>query len=240
MTMSIANRLIAGFGIVIVLIVALGLYGLSQVGRVRDTTEQLVARDLTMIRQLTTIADGQNEMRADLEAALRTVLTRSATPRSLDTARAAWRQKVDATAAAISEAEASANEYNSTALSAERAQTWRRAAELLGQLSDELDELRSTGEAQYDAMGQGDVARALELEAGLDERRDNIVRLIATVRQVADEGVLQGQRRVAEVYDQSRLSTLLAIGLAIAVGVAVTFYSAPLDCGASADLHGLR
>lgn len=220
--MSIANRLIAGFGVVIALIVALGLYGLSQVGRVRDTTERLVSRDLTMIRQLGAIADGQNEMRARREAALRQLLARASTARGVEDAQSSWRQSLSETASAIAEAHALANEYNSTALSAERAETWRRAGELLGQMDTELAAIRTDGEQQFSAMRQNDIAAALEIEAGLAERRDSMVRQIAAVREVADAGVVQGRQRVVEVYEESRLSTLLAIAAAIAIGVFVT------------------
>lgn len=220
--MSISNRLIAGFGIIVALIIALGLYGLSQVGLVRDTTERLVSRDLTMIRQLSYISDGQNEMRASREGAVRAVLTRNATPRSLEDAQASWRQNLTTTTSAIAEAASLANEYNSTALSADRAETWRRAGDLLGQMNGEVEGLRTAGEAQFEAMRRGNAARAIELEGALDERRGNLVRLINAVREVADEGVVQGQRRVVETYNQSQLSTLIAIAIAIAVGIAIT------------------
>jgi methyl-accepting chemotaxis protein len=221
--MSIANRLIVGFGIVIALIVALGLYGLSQVGRVRDTTEALVSRDIAMLSQLSRISDGQNELSMRREAAVRDVLARRATPRSLEQSHSGWRQSLAATETAIAEGQALASEYASSALSAERAQTWRRAGELLTQMNTELGGLRSDGEEQFTALQQGNVPAALELEDALTQRRDGLVRLIGNVREVADEGVVQGRQRVGQVYDQSRLSTLIAIGIAIAVGVVVTF-----------------
>lgn len=221
--MSIANRLIAGFGVVIALIVALGLYSLSQVGLVRDTTERLVERDLTMIRQLGVIADGQNEMRARREAALRQVLARTATPRSLADAEDAWRQSLTETESAIAEAQSLANQYNSTALSADRAETWCRAGEMLGQLNTDITGIRTEGEQQFNVMRQGNVAAALEIETGLAARRDSVIRQIDAVRAVADAGIVQGRQRVAEVYNQSRFSTIAAIVLAIAIGVFVTF-----------------
>lgn len=221
--MSIANRLIVGFGIVIVLIVALGVYGLSQIGHVRDTTETLVARDVTVIRQLGVISDGQNEMRARSEGALRSLLARTATPRSLEGAEASWRQSLSQTTGAVAEARSLAEEYRANALSAERAQTWRRAGELLGRIESDIEALRGDAEQQFVAMRQNDIAAALAIEPSLSERREDIVRSITEVRQVADEGVSQGRARVLQVYDQSRLSTFIAIALAIAVGVIVTF-----------------
>lgn len=221
--MSISNRLIAGFGIVIALIVALGFYSLSQVGRVRDTTEALVARDIAMLSQLSEIADGQNELSMRRAAALRDALSRRATPRSLEDAQDGWRESLAATSGAIAEARSLADEYSASALSAERAQTWRRAGELLGQIDQQVDGLRTDGEQQFSALVRGDMAGALELEDQLSQRRDRMVGLIGEVRQVADEGVVQGRQRVVQVYDQSRFSTLIAIGLAIAVGVIVTF-----------------
>lgn len=221
--MSIANRLTVGFGIVIALIVALGLYSLSQVGLVRDTTERLVERDLTMIRQLGVISDGQNEMRARREAALRQVLSRTATPRGLEEARSAWRQSLAETVAAITEAQSLATQYNSTALSADRAETWRRAGEILGQMNVEIDGIRTDGEQQFAILREGNVAAALELEGSLATRRENMVQQTEAVRQVADGGIVQGRQMVVAVYDRSRFSTFIAIAIAIAIGVFVTF-----------------
>lgn len=221
--MSIANRLIAGFGVVIALIVALGLYSLSQVGRVRETTEALVARDIAMLSQLSRISDCQNDLSMRRQTAVRDVLARRSAPRSLEQAQEGWRQSVTNTSGAVSEAQSLATEYASTALSAERAQTWRRASELLTQMSTQLDGLRADGEEQFTALQQGDLPAALELEEELSQRRDGLVRLIGEVRQVADEGVVQGRQRVVQVYEQSQFSTIIAIVIAIAIGVFVTF-----------------
>ena len=44
--MSIANRILLGFVAVIVLVIALGAFGLSQIGEVRSETASIVNRDL--------------------------------------------------------------------------------------------------------------------------------------------------------------------------------------------------
>ena len=205
--MSIANRLIAGFGVVIALIVALGLYSLSQVGRVRDTTERLVSRDLTMIRQLGVISDGQNEMRATREAALRTMFTRTATPRSLEEAQIVWRRHLATTSTAIDEATSLAGEYNATALSAERAETWRRVGGLLTQVDGELGALQVSADEQFAALRRGDVAGALEVETQLSQRREAMAALVlaeAVLEKFGGDSVSETRRNFLSYMENLR------------------------------------
>ncbi len=52
MSLSIAHRILLGFGTVIVVMVALGLYAVTEIGAVRETTDLIVGRDIMMMRQL--------------------------------------------------------------------------------------------------------------------------------------------------------------------------------------------
>ena len=69
--MTISSRLFIGFGVIIALMVGLGLYGLGQVSRVRDTMDQVVSRDFAMISELNTIYEGQAEATAATQDAVR-------------------------------------------------------------------------------------------------------------------------------------------------------------------------
>ena len=53
--MSIANRILFGFVVLILMLAGLGWYGLSQLSLVRDTTDTIVTRDLAMMRQLDSV-----------------------------------------------------------------------------------------------------------------------------------------------------------------------------------------
>jgi methyl-accepting chemotaxis protein len=221
--MSIANRLIAGFTLVIVLMIVLGLYSLSQLGFVRDTTERLVSRDLTMIRELAIVAESQNDMRAFREDAVRNALTRSASARPLSEIEQDWNAALERTRQALRRADSLAQDYAASALSEDRAETWRRVGEQLDAVARELAGLSEESEAQFAALRRGDVAAALASENRLVGRRAEFGRLVDAVRQVADEGVAQGRERVLDVYNQSRLSTIAALMLAVLVGALTTY-----------------
>src|SRR4029453_12390138 len=77
-TISIANRILLGFAVIVALMIGLGLYALNQLDDVRQSTETIVARDLTMMRQIESIGDQQNTMRGVREEILSRFLLRSA------------------------------------------------------------------------------------------------------------------------------------------------------------------
>ena len=52
MTISIANRILLGFAVIVALMVGLGVYALNQLDDVRLSTETIVTRDLALMRQI--------------------------------------------------------------------------------------------------------------------------------------------------------------------------------------------
>ncbi|MFL4994483.1 MAG: methyl-accepting chemotaxis protein, partial [Microvirga sp.] len=60
MTISIANRILLGFAVIVALMVGLGVYALNQLDDVRQSTETIVTRDLALMRQIEDLGDLQN------------------------------------------------------------------------------------------------------------------------------------------------------------------------------------
>ncbi|MGE4220287.1 MAG: methyl-accepting chemotaxis protein [Alphaproteobacteria bacterium] len=222
--MTIANRLVLSFGAVIVLIVVLGVYSLIQVGEVRSATETIVARDLAMIRNLFIVADAQAETRSIREDGMRAAMAVRLGRADADVAEIVtrWRRQSEQTAAALARAIALAEEYRTLATSPERARSWARIGELLNQASTELRGLYTASQRQFEAMAQGNLDAALAQEASLSGHRAEFARLMDQSRAVIDEVVAAGQQGVDAVYEQSRLSTLFVLVLAVAAGIVIT------------------
>ncbi|MDZ4692981.1 methyl-accepting chemotaxis protein [Terricaulis sp.] len=220
---SISNRLIIGFGIVIALLVVLGFYGVSQIERVRDTTGRIVSRDLAMIREVATVSDAQAEMRAYREDMLRDALASRGAPGSIGENERLWRQALGRTTDALRRADALAEQFSSDALSSERSQAWARQGALLDELNAELLGIQSASERQFASVRNGDLSAALAQEDELIRHRGEFARLVREVHAVADEGVELGQERIGAVYNESRISTFIAILVALAIGIIVTF-----------------
>ncbi len=221
--MSISNRLIAGFAVVVGLLIVLGLYGISQIERVRDTTDRIVSRDLAMIREVAVISDSQNEMRAYREDMLRDALVVRGAPSSLSENERLWRAALGRTTDALRRADNLAEQFAADALSAERREAWRELGALTDLLSTELQAIEAASQQQFAAVRSGDLSNALAQEEELVRHRIEFGRIVREVHAVADEGVALGQTRVTEVYNESRISTIIAIVVALAIGIIVTF-----------------
>lgn len=207
---------------IIVLMVALGFYSVGQLGLVRDTTERLVTRDLSMIRQLALISESQAEMRAISEEAVSKALARTETSNGLQQGETNWRTASAKTAEALARAASLANEYSQSALTSERGETWRRINQALDQVRGELQATQEASQQQFAALRRGDMGAAITLQPTLLQHGAEFSRQVVAARAVADEGVEQGRARVVAVYNESRFSTLGVLAAALVVGVIVT------------------
>jgi methyl-accepting chemotaxis protein len=212
---SISTRLFMGFGIILVLMLSLGIYGVTQVSRVRDTMDRIVSRDFAMINELNAIYEGQAEATAASEDAVRLAMAGTVTPADVDRAEAAYRAAITTMQDAMARAVALSAEFGATALSVERAEAWRRNGDLLREMQDLMSATGPQREEQFRAIRAGQTISTAFIEASLSQRRTQFLNLISEMRQVANGGVQAGRERVEQVYDESQMSTI--IGLAIAV-----------------------
>lgn len=221
--MSISSRLFIGFGVIIALMVGLGLYGLSQVSRVRDTMETVVSRDFAMISELNTIFEGQAEATAATQDAVRLGMSGQAAAADVDSAEQGYRASIAKMQEAVRRAIALSDEYSTTALSAERAASWTRNGELLRQIDTLMRNAQPQREEQFRAIRAGETMSTALIEANMTERRAQFLSLISEMREVANVGVAAGRERVRQVYDQSQISTLIALSAAVVFAIIVVF-----------------
>jgi methyl-accepting chemotaxis protein len=220
---SISNRLLIGFGIVIAMMLGLGLYGLSQVALVRDNMERVVTRDFAMLSELNTIYEGQAEATAATQDAVRLGLGGNPPITEIDRAEATYRTSITQMQDAVRRAIALTDEFSSTALSAERAVAWRRNGELLRDMDNLLKTVAPQREEQFRAIREGRTVSAAFIEASMGQRRSQFLELIGEMRKVANDGVVAGRQRVQQIYDESQISTLLVLVGAVLVAVVIVF-----------------
>ena len=221
--MSISNRLILGFGTVIIIITVLGLYGLSQIALVRETMDRVVSRDFAMISELNAIYEGQAEASAASQDAVRYGLAGNPQPADLDRAEQAYRAAITKMQGGVQRGTALTDEYGSSALSEERAAAWKRNGELLRQISGLMQTGTVAREQQFAAIRAGRTAEAGLMEINLTQRRSQFLDLISQMRTVANDGVAAGRQRIVEVYNQSQISTIAAIAAAVVVSLFITW-----------------
>ncbi len=220
--MSIANRILLGFAAVIVLVVALGLFGLSQIGAVRTDTESVVSRDLSFIQRLYAVQAAQHEMQAAAETAFADEVFGTAGA-EVDGVPAQWRNRADAADQTLDQAIALAVQYQATAASAERARAWNQIGQALTRAKPVLQDIRSRNLVIFEALNRDDLAAARAAREGLEEARAAFQAELDNASGVMDQTIELGQQRVRDIYNVSRLSTLIGLGIAVGIAVAVAY-----------------
>ncbi len=219
--MTISNRLLAGFGIVIILMLAIGIYGLSQVSRVRDTMDRVVERDFTMISELNVIFEAQAEATAATQDAVRLGLGGNPPIAEIDRAEASYRGAITRMQDAVRRGIAITDEYSNTALSSDRAAGWKRNGELLREIDNLLKTSTPQREEQFRAIRAGQTISTAFIEASMAQRRTQFLALISEMREVANGGVENGRQLVRRVYEESQISIIGAIIAATIVAIII-------------------
>ncbi|KMO31002.1 methyl-accepting chemotaxis protein [Methylobacterium aquaticum] len=224
MSLSIGNRILLGFFAVVLVIVALGVYAIGQIGEVRNATDVIVTRDLTVMHQLENIREAQRRM-SDLrdEATTRYYLRAlGREPAAKEEPAVTWRRNAASAETALAGAIATANDYRAQSLSADRAAAWQRIAELLVAAGAELRTTRTATERQFEAIAANDVPGIQAAETALDQSGDTFVRTMGAARDALDGAITAGQRRVGAIDEESRLSTLVALAVCVVMAIVIT------------------
>ncbi|MBP1183411.1 methyl-accepting chemotaxis protein [Methylobacterium sp. PvR107] len=226
MTLSIGRRILLGFFAVTVVMVALGLYALEQIGTVRDTTDGIVRRDMTVLRQLDDLGNEARDLGILRRTAVIAMLTQSRSQGQstrMEDMLAKWRETASQVENRLAATIQLANEYRAITPSADRIAAWDRIAAAAGEVQRAFRDVRSLSEAQFSAILKQDTA-------AVEARNDEITQLqvpflagIKNLRTLLDGGMALGQRAAQDVYDRSRLSIYLTLAAAVLLAIIVTW-----------------
>ncbi len=224
MSISIANRILIGFVILIALTVLLGTYALNQIGVVRDAANTIVTRDLDIMRQLDAIRDGERAMREARQDIVYGYLMRQlgrgqASP---EDAIAQWRRRAAAAEALVTEASGTVNGYRAAAVSPDRIEAWRRIGQRIGEIGIDIRQMREQTDRQIAAIAANDIAATETAENGVSQIEDIFGTHLAGAREAVNGGIVAGQRRADEIYDDSRLSIWGALAMAAIVAIVIS------------------
>ncbi len=225
MTISVANRILLGFAVIVALMVGLGMYAINQLDDVRRSTETIVTRDLALMRQIETLGEQQNTMRGFREEILSRFLLRSQgqQPLPAEDLMRAWEQQAVATETSLVQTTAMVNDFAARSVTAERADAWRRISEALNRAAGELRQLRTTTQRQFAVLQSNDLGAVLATQSALNTSRDSWNRSLEQARNLLGEAIAIGQKRVGEVYEESRTSIIIAIAGAALLSLLITY-----------------
>lgn len=225
MTISIANRILLGFAVIVALMVGLAVYTLNQLAEVRGTTETIVLRDLAMVRQVEALAEYQNRMRSLREEALSRFLLRSLGQQqsTFDDLINEWGRQAATTEAAMAQAMTTANSFFSQSVTTERADVWRRIAELLNSANGELRQIRASSERQFAAMQNSDLTPLSASHSALNANRNAWNQTLQEIRSLLNEVVSIGQSNATQIYERAQISVVIALTIVTLLSILITY-----------------
>ncbi|MCC2975252.1 methyl-accepting chemotaxis protein [Sphingomonas sp. PL-96] len=218
--MSVSTRIIAGFGIITAILVALGFYSVQQVGEVRAYVDRIVQRDYAVILEVDEIARSEARMR---EARLTAVMHALRGGRGTATDTAEWQVRANETAAALGRLSATAAENRDTAVNGARIEQWRRLAQATAAVQAAYDRLRPASARQLELIEGGNIDAAITLGEEIDRQHVALSQALGQVRTVVNNTIEVGRRATQDVYETTRTSILLGLLLAIIISVVVAY-----------------
>ena len=233
--LSISNRVLAGFGAVILLLAVLGGFALAQVADVRATVTRIVERDVAAVVLVDRVTTADAAMREARQAAVIRVLAGGG---ETDGLRGDWQDRAQAAATALNELSTTVATYQQTATSGTRALLWQRMATSSAEARRAFEALRTGSLAQFDAIRAGDRAGIVARGAAIDAGHERLERTLEELRGTLDEVIQAGQSAVDDTYRTTRLSIFIGLLAAIAISIGVALAIRKSVVGPLAEFMG--
>ncbi|HEV7440082.1 MAG TPA: methyl-accepting chemotaxis protein [Methylobacterium sp.] len=222
MSISIGKRILLGFVAVTLVILALGIYALGQIGAVRDTTDAIVTRDLTVARKLDELGNRARDMGILRRNAVIAGISGKRSVTDQEDPAAGWRRAATETETTLTALSRTTEEYRATSISSERSAIWKRLHDAADESMTTFRQLRSSSEAQLAALAAKDLDAVEARNDDLNRSQEAFLRGVDRTRDLLEEGIAAGQRGVREIYDRSRISIILTLAACVVLSILVT------------------
>jgi methyl-accepting chemotaxis protein len=221
-SISIGKRILLGFVAVTLVILALGIYALSQIGAVRDTTDAIVTRDLRVARKLDDLGNRARDMGILRRNAVIAGISGKRPAADQEDPVAAWRRAAMETETTLAALSRTTDEYRASSISGERSAIWKRLHDLADESLVTFRQLRGGSEAQLAALAAKDLEAVEARNDELNRSQEAFLRELDRTRELLDEGIAAGQRGVRDIYDHSRISIILTLAACVVLSILVT------------------
>jgi methyl-accepting chemotaxis protein len=224
--LSIANRILLGFAALVLMLVLLGVYGLSQIGTVTRATELIVSRDLMLLRQIAQLRDAENDMHETRARAVSRFLVQQlgGTPPTDDLTQQ-WLAHANRTDALLGDIVSTANRNAAVGVTVQRIGGWQQIAQLLNQAAVPLRQIREQTQEQFRLLRAGNVDAVQAAGTQVITHRNELSQVIDRTQEALNGVIAAGQEHTNQIYEESRVSTVLAligmVVLSLVIAVAI-------------------
>lgn len=216
-TLSISNRILAGFAAITLLMALLGGVALIQLGSVTSTVERIVERDVAAIVQIEQLTAAEADMR---EARLTGVIAYLNGGNGTD-AFGNWQGRLNAAEAELARTRQLVADYQANAVTGDRAAQWRAMDDQSIRAQAAFERLRANSLAQFEAIRAGAGAEVQTRAAAIDREQQQFVEATRAMRATLDQAVRTGQQVIDDSYSMTRTSIVIGLLISIVVAVAI-------------------
>jgi len=224
MNVTIGQKILIGFGVVVALTIGLGWYGLSKLAEVREITSAVVDRDFKAMESLREIGASRDAMKVLRERALNAHLLRRAglTDQDPTPFQEAWFRDQERTQGMLAELEAFCAERERAGLSPQRGVQWGRLRQTVRETQEALKESAVENRLQFDLMRRGDLSQVIARREALERLRQTFDDRVDSGARLVQELLEGGKLLVASAHEEAKFSTLVALAVVVALGIAAS------------------
>jgi len=221
---SITNRALLGFVTLTLLTIALGLWSLDQFETVRNASQSVSSRDVSVTRQVARIRDAQTDMRDTRARIMISFLGRHAAPgpNNGPVPIPEWQRSSAGMATRLNAALAAAQGFAAQAVAPDRQAGWRQVVAGLNEASGSLARYRERVDAKLRSVQADDLPAVMEAEPGVAAAALDLDDVVARVETAMEHLSAVGQARVDSIAEKARTLILMGMGAAVLVAILVS------------------
>lgn len=218
MNLSISQKIVFGFGLILALTASLGFYVLSAFEEVRTITTKIVDQDVDFLNHLRLVRRSQDGARLCYERAVSRQLLKKAGLSTLDPQEMAlaWQDARQQTEAALQRLSSSAKA--TVGLGGDHGQLRAKIGQAVEEMETLCVRLVREGEPTFPLILADRFAELEPRMASLDRYRDQFDAVADTAREQIQQLIELGKRAIGEAHDSARLSIGLVLGAILLLG----------------------
>lgn len=217
----IGVRLMLGFGLIVLLTLALGGYALRKQSDLQRLTQDIDDRDFTTLENLQEITRGEDQMRASREAAFLAALLNqnhltAESPRSRESE---WTRLRDRNAKLLSDLENTARTLQTSAITSDRALGWEKISSAMKDADDSLRSISPLVEGQFALLNTGNLSEAAGRQAEIEAASSDYQSKLTVAQRLIHDQIDLGRQEVIALATETRNSIVVVLVIAILLAV---------------------
>jgi methyl-accepting chemotaxis protein len=217
----IGVRLMLGFGLIVLLTLALGGYALRKQSDLRTLTQDVDDRDFAALESLQEITRGEDQMRSSREAVLLAGLLRQdkLSNDSPQARESEWTRQRDKNLQLLADLERSARQMQSTAVTDARGLGWQKISDALKDCDDALRAISPLVEAQFALINAGNLSEGAVRQDDVETAAASYQAKLAVAQRLVHDQIDLGRQDVSDLAKETQNSVIVVLVIAVLLAI---------------------